>query len=302
MVNGGEILNRGFNVSLTVSPIRGKEFRWSLSTSISKTFNRIETKPATDNYKVDNFLDGTVIAKGHPVNTFFSYRFKGLSPVDGGPLFYDYKENPERLFGKSQHDVFTTILEASGSREPKLSGGINNTFTYKNFRLNMTLAYSLGAKTRLFKLYDNYDFNPEQNVNRAFLNRWQRAGDERYTDIPAIINGSVLTYNSHWSSNSYYRGLIPELGGKAWDMYNYSNLRVASANYLKCTTMSLTYSFPEELISKWKLQRLELSVSTNNPFIVCSSKLKGQTPTQGGFTTVQLSERPTFAFGLYVSF
>lgn len=302
MVNGGEILNRGFNVSLTVSPIRTKGFRWSLSTSISKTFNRIETKPATDNYKVDNFLDGTVIAKGQPVNTFFSYRFKGLSPVDGGPLFYDYKENPERLYGKSQHDVFTTILEASGSREPKLSGGINNTFTYKNFRLNMTLAYSLGAKTRLFKLYDNYDFNPEQNVNRAFLNRWQRKGDEYYTNIPAIMNGNVLTYDKHWSESDYYRGLIPVLGGKAWDMYNYSNLRVVSANYLKCTTMSLTYSFPEELVSKWKLQRLELSVSTNNPFIVCSPKLKGQTPTQGGFTTIQLSERPTFAFGLYVSF
>ena len=302
MVNGGEILNRGFNVSLTVSPIRSKAFRWSLSTSVSKTFNRIETKPSTDQYKVDNFLNGTVIAKGRPVNTFFSYRFKGLSPEDGGPLFYDYKENPERLYGKSQHDVYTTVLEASGSREPKLSGGINNTFTYKNFRLNMTLAYSLGAKTRLFKLFDNQDFNPERNVNRAFLNRWQRAGDERYTDIPAILNGGVNTYDVHWSNGSYFSGLIPVLATNAWDMYNYSNLRVVSANYLKCTTMSLTYSFPDELISKWKLQRLELSVSTNNPFIVCSSKLKGQTPTQGGFTTVQLSERPTFSFGLYVSF
>jgi hypothetical protein len=30
--------------------------------------------------------------------------------------------------------------------------------------------------------------------------------------------------------------------------------------------------------------------------------LKGQTPTQGGFSTIQLSERPTFSFGLYVSF
>ena len=34
---------------------------------------------------------------------------------------------------------------------------------------------------------------------------------------------------------------------------------------------------------------------------ICS-KLKGQTPTQGGFSTIQLSERPTFSFGLYVSF
>ncbi|MBC5619871.1 SusC/RagA family TonB-linked outer membrane protein [Butyricimonas sp. NSJ-56] len=298
-VNSGEVLNRGYNVSLTGVPVQTQDFRWSLSTSISKTFNRVETKPSTDEFNVDHFLDGTVITKGNPVNTFFSYRFKGLSPLDGGPLFYDYKENPERLYGKSKHDIFTTILEASGSREPKFSGSFNNTFTYKNFRLNMTLAYSLGAKTRLFKLFDNQDFGPEQNVNRDFLDRWQRPGDEMYTDIPVIMNGGVSGYDVHWSS---YGDLLPTFGGSAWNMYNYSDLRVVSADYLKCTTMTLTYSFPNELISKWKLQRLELSLSTNNPFIFCSSKLKGQTPTQGGFTTIQLSERPTFSFGLYVSF
>ena len=298
-VNSGKILNRGYNVSLTMTPVQFKDFRWSLSTSISKTFNRVETKPSTDQYDVEHFLDGTVITKGNPVNTFFSYRFKGLSPVDGGPLFYDYKENPERLYGKNKHDIFTTVLEASGSREPKLSGGINNTFTYKNFRLNVTLSYSLGAKTRLFKLFDNQNFNPEQNVNRAFLKRWQRPGDEMYTDIPVIINGGNRTYDIHWSK---YSDLLPSFGGSAWEMYNYSNIRIVSANYLKCTTMSLTYAFPSELISKWKLQRLELSLSSTNPFIFCSSKLKGQTPTQGGFSTIQLSERPTFSFGLYVSF
>ncbi|WP_187376814.1 MULTISPECIES: SusC/RagA family TonB-linked outer membrane protein [Butyricimonas] len=298
-VNSGEVLNRGYNVSLTGVPVQTDHFRWSLSTSISKTFNRVETKPSTDQFNVDNFLDGSVITKGNPVNTFFSYRFKGLSPLDGGPLFYDYKENPERLYGKSKHDVFTTILEASGSREPKLSGSINNTLTYKNFRLNMTLAYSLGAKTRLFKLFDNQDFSPDKNVNRDFLDRWQRPGDEMYTNIPVIINGGTNAYDTHWSSRN---DLLPSFGGSAWNMYNYSNIRVVSADYLKCTTMTLTYSFPKELISKWKLQRLELSLSSNNPFIFCSSKLKGQTPTQGGFTAIQLSERPTFSFGLYVSF
>ena len=120
-----------------------------------------------------------------------------------------------------------------------------------------------------------------------------------YTDIPVIINGGNRTYDIHWSK---YSDLLPSFGGSAWEMYNYSNIRIVSANYLKCTTMSLTYAFPSELISKWKLQRLELSLSSTNPFIFCSSKLKGQTPTQGGFSTIQLSERPTFSFGLYVSF
>ena len=40
----------------------------------------------------------------------------------------------------------------------------------------------------------------------------------------------------------------------------------------------------------------------SNPFILTSSKLKGQTPIQSGFTEVQLSERPTFSLGVNVIF
>ena len=85
-------------------------------------------------------------------------------------------------------------------------------------------------------------------------------------------------------------------------MYNYSNIRVVNANYLKCTNISLTYMFPEDILSKWHLQRLELSLSATNLFTIASPDLKGQTPTQGGFTDIQLSERPTFSLGLNVSF
>ena len=302
-VNSGEITNKGYNVSLTVSPVYTNNVRWMLSTSISKSRNKVETQASTDQYDLENFLNGTVITKGEPVNTFFSYKFRGLSPINGGPLFDDYEEMPERLFGKSKYEVFTSVLEASGSREPKLSGGINNTVNFWNFRLNMTLAYSLGAKTRMFKVYSGQRFTAEQNVNRVFLDRWQRPGDEKYTNIPAAIDNNTpgyTDYSYHWSQ--YASDKIPELATTAWDMYNYSNIRVVSADYLKCTSLSLTYMFPEDVISAWKLKRLELSLSATNLFLICSSDLKGQTPTQGGFTEIQLSERPMFSFGLNVSF
>ena len=302
-INSGKIINKGYNVSLTLSPIHSDNIRWMLSTSISKSYNRIESRPSTDEYDLTNFLNGTVIAKGKAVNTFYSYKFRGLNPINGGPLFDDYEEFPERLYGKSKHDVFTSILEASGSREPKLSGGINNTVNFWNFRLNINFAYSMGAKTRLFQVYEGTRFTAEQNINRIFLNRWQRPGDEKYTDIPAAISAKdpgYTEYSNHWSV--FANNLVPQLASSKWEMYNYSDLRVVSANYLKCTNLSLTYMFSKQLLEKWQLTRLELSLSASNPFIFCSSKLKGQTPTQGGFTKIQLSERPTFSFGLNVSF
>jgi hypothetical protein len=85
-------------------------------------------------------------------------------------------------------------------------------------------------------------------------------------------------------------------------MYDYSNLRVVSADYLKLSSLSFTYDFDSKLLAHCNLQRLALTLSGYNLFTICSSKLKGQTPTQGGFSTIQLSDRPTFSFGLNVIF
>lgn len=85
-------------------------------------------------------------------------------------------------------------------------------------------------------------------------------------------------------------------------MYDFSDARVVSANYLKCSSLRFSYEFSNELLSKMKLSRLELSLSGTNLFTLSSKKLKGQTPTQGGFSEIQLSERPTYTLGLTVSF
>lgn len=95
---------------------------------------------------------------------------------------------------------------------------------------------------------------------------------------------------------------IQTIADSYWDMYDYSDLRVVSSDYLKLSTLSLSYDFPKNLLRPWGCQRLELTATGTNLFTICDSKLKGQTPTQGGFTTIQLSDRPGFSFGLNVTF
>ena len=56
------------------------------------------------------------------------------------------------------------------------------------------------------------------------------------------------------------------------------------------------------MLQKMRLQRLELTFSAYNLFTIADKKLKGQTPSQGGFSTIQLSDRPSFSFGLNVIF
>ena len=95
---------------------------------------------------------------------------------------------------------------------------------------------------------------------------------------------------------------IQPIAVSPWDMYDYGNHRVVSGNYLKCSNLSLTYEFKEEVLKRLRLSRLDLTLSATNLFTVSAKELKGQTPTQGGFAAIQLSDRPTYTFGLTVSF
>lgn len=88
---------------------------------------------------------------------------------------------------------------------------------------------------------------------------------------------------------------IQKIANSAWEMYDYSDYRVVSGNYLKCSSLSFTYEFGERILPKLRMSRLALTLSGTNLFTICSSKLKGQTATQSGFrdsTTI----RPTDLF------
>ena len=297
VVNGGEIINSGYDVSLTVSPIKTKDLRWYISTSFSHANNEVNSSPAAEQFEREDFLNGTALVNGESISSFYSYRFTGLNPEDGTPMFDTMEDQQGSFLGATKYDVYTKVLEVSGRREPKIFGGLSTTVNYKRWRLNAAFSYSVGAKTRLFKLYDDTHarIRPESNLNRIFLNRWQHAGDEKVTDVPAFLSDSWISLD-HWSDRNDH---MPTIAKTSWEMYNYSNHRVVSANYLKCTNIGLTYSFDAERL---KLQRLELSLSTSNPFVWSAKALKGQTPVQSGFTDIQLSERPTYTIGLNITF
>ena len=148
------------------------------------------------------------------------------------------------------------------------------------------------------------DIRPEWNMSRDYIDRWKRPGDEAHTNIPAIIgesHPSYFRYLNHWSSSLTDKG-VQEIASSYWDMYDYSNLRVVSANYLKLSNISLSWELPKHWLARYGISRLELTASGNNLFTLCDKALKGQTPVQGGFTTIQLSDRPSYSFGLSVTF
>lgn len=306
VVNSGVITNQGFNITLTATPIKTKDFYWILSGNMSKIYNKVTTRPGAESYELNDFLTGKAVVEGMPVGTFYSYRFMGLSPVDGGPLIDIWDERQAELKTADKYTFYTSVLTPSGSREPSITGSFNTTFTYKQWRLGATFLYSAGAKTRLFRMFDGFSsgrvFRSEVNANRDLLNRWMKPGDEERTNIPAIICGGsphLDAYTKPWTENTNYYG--PKLHNNAWTMYDYSDVRVVSANYLKFSNLNLTYEFSKKQLERMRMQRLAITLSAYNIYTFCNKELRGQTPTQGGFTEVQLSDTPSFTLGVNVN-
>jgi len=308
VVNSGTITNSGFNFTVTATPIKTRNFYWIFSGNLSKIYNKIKTAPGAETYELENFLNGSAVVQGQPVGTFYSYRFMGLSPLDGGPVFEDWEDRYAEIANADNYTTYTNVLVASGKREPDLTGSINNTFTYKQWRLGITLLYNLGAKTRLFRLFDGINgngYSSELNVNRDMLNRWMKPGDEQTTTIPAVIgqgNPAYWYYNTHYAESGLLTWKGAHIASNAWEMYDYSDVRVVSADYLKLSTLSLTYEFARKQLEKMGLERLAITLSGYNLRTWCDSRLRGQTPTQGGFSQVQLSDTPSYTLGVTIDF
>lgn len=298
VMNGGDLKNSGYSITIAGQPVKNRDFTWRASTYFGGNFNKVKTNEV-ESYTVDDYLNGTALVKDQPISTFYSYQFLGLNPLNGSPIFNDYNDRRHLLEGRSLEQVMMMVAVKSGQREPIFTGALSNTFTYKRFTLMTNMTYSLGSKVRLFAMYDPIisGVSAENNVRKEFLDRWMAPGDENYTDIPAIMSPAhpeYMNYMAHFSSVGSSNNTIPKFASNVWGMYDRSDLRVVSGNYVKLSNLSLRYNFTAKSLKKTPFSNAQISFNTINLFTLSAKELKGQDPTQAGFAKPNLSSRPTY--------
>ena len=300
-MNNGDMSNKGLSITLSGYPIRRKDFKWYASTYYSVNLNKVQTEPV-EKYSMYDFLNGYAVIDGKPISTFYSYKYLGLDPKTGVPLFDDWQDRQHLLLGKTVANVIMTVLEDSGCRDPFISGSLNNNVSWKNWNLSFNLYYSLGSKIRLFEMYEsiNDGVSSINNVRKEFVNRWMVPGDEKRTDYPVLLSPSDPNYSKYKTHWSY--GTDITFAEDIWQMYDQSSVRVVSGNYLKLQSLNLRYNFSDKVLRKTPFSSLSVSFATQNLFTISSKALKGQAPTQSGFADPQLSVRPTYTFNVNVSF
>lgn len=303
-MNNGNLRNSGYSLSVSGLPVRTKDFTWRFSAFWSGNYNKVEAEIA-DEYSVASYLDGKALVDGKSVSTFYSYKFLGLNPQNGVPVFDDYEERRHLLEGKSLDETVQMVLKESGQREPKFFGNLSTSLNYKGWALSASFTYSLGSKVRLFSLYSPVlsGIKADANVRKEFVNRWLVPGDEKITNIPVIMSPADPDYKNYSDHYSTEPGVnVTKFASNIWDMYDKSDIRVVSGNYLKCTSLTLRYSFNDKLLHKTPFSSAYISFNTMNLFTISARELKGQDPTQAGFDKPNLSVRPAYSLGLNVSF
>ncbi|MBQ7440464.1 MAG: hypothetical protein IJV52_02905 [Prevotella sp.] len=82
-------------------------------------------------------------------------------------------------------------------------------------------------------------------------------------------------------------------------MYNQSDVRVASTDFLKLKMVSLSYSFPKKMLTPLHVSSLRLRLQATNLFTFCNSDWHGLDPETAGVGIPQL---PSYSLSVNVSF
>ena len=136
MINSGEIENKGVEVAIHGTPVKLKDFVWSSSLTLASNKNKV--KSLTDGVEYYRIQSAPFQAEiGAMVGEEYGV-------IMGTNFVYD--ENGNKVVGDDGLYLATDENEVIGHIFPDFTGGWSNTFTYKNFDLNVLLDFSKGGQ------------------------------------------------------------------------------------------------------------------------------------------------------------
>ncbi len=287
-VNVGTVNNKGFDFRISSTNIKRKNFSWKTDVTVSRNMNEV-LKLNTDGASLDRQYSKTVV--GRSIGEFYGYVIDGgvfATPNDfkthalptkngvplpvgaaGGSIWYgDLKFKDFNGDGViDEHDQ--TFL---GSPIPKYQLGFNNTFSYRNFDLNIFFAANVGNK-----VYNQLRINGEYpGTSYGYLRSLMD-----YAKLTLIDpDGSATDINNIKVTNPDTR-IVGIRNDNTNDNNRNSDKFVENGSFLRCKNISLGYTLPESLISKASIKYLRVYVNVSNAFII--TNYKGMDPEIGSW-------------------
>jgi hypothetical protein len=258
--NFADMKSNGIEIQVGGTPIKSRNFEWR--TNYTMGYNKTKITRAVNQPNIFNLVpaEGGYM-EGYPVRGLWSINFKGLGANDGIPTFIN-EDSATSTKVYFQSDV-VKYLKYEGPVDPTVTGGLNNTFRYKDLSLNIFVTYQAGSKIRLTPVfgaqYSDLDAMPNE-----FADRYAEPGDARYTTIPVVMDN---LYDSRTN------------GAYPYNVYNFSSARVVDGSFVRLKTVSLSYNVPQSVLARFRAQSASFMLSAYNLWLMYADpKLEGADP------------------------
>jgi len=251
--NIGALENTGWEFDLSTVNFRSDNFEWRTSinlTSIDNVVTQLNPDAATDD-QGRRIIDGGIqrAIEGESLNNFFLIRYAGINSQTGDAEWLDVDGNITNTPGSADRVV-------TGSPLPDFSGGITNTFKYKNFDLSVLANYSVGNDIVIdgLRFFDGNDaLGGIVNIRTQNLNFWRQAGDNAF--LPSPTSSTFNAFNQ--------RSTQQQLDG----------------SYLRIKNMTLGYNISQKVLDRIGLfSGIRFYATATNLLTIKGEDLKGIDP------------------------
>jgi TonB-linked SusC/RagA family outer membrane protein len=293
-INGGSVKNTGLEVALSWNDQIGKDFTYNIGVNMAYNKNKVGDIPTEDgiihgqtNVLYNNAAEFYRAENGKPIGYFWGYKTDGLFQnqqeitdwiaAGNGVLQPDVQPGDVRYIDVNHDGVIDESDKVDlGNGMPDVTYGFNLGFTYKNF--DFSLVASGAAGQQIVQSYRDYG-NQYANYTTAILNRW--TGEGTSNKIPRLTNTNIN--------------------------YQFSDLFVQDADYLRISNITLGYDFAK-LIHCKAISQARLYAQVQNPFTF--TKYDGMDPeigygSDGWVSGIDLGYYPrprTFLVGVNLKF
>lgn len=229
-VNTGEIENRGIEVSINATPIKKRDFNWEVMLNMSKNKGKVKSLPGSI-----PILYVTDVQVGNAkAASFDGGNFMGLS----GSKWQTDADGNLLLDWKTGYPLTSALTTSNvGNREPKLLGGLNNSFTYKQFNLSFLWDFRVGGDVYngtewLMVAYGLSKNTEDRGSKTTFTGMSLNPDTKKYESVTREVVKTEKYYREIYSNNAPF--FIEEV------------------NWLRLRSVSLSYNVPQTWLSRAK--------------------------------------------------
>lgn len=196
--NVGAMKSHGIDVELN-GKVLDNEFKWQTTLIYNYYLDKVVNYYLTSNSGFYYVTDAQTTVPGYPVWSVYSYKSAGLDNK-GNPQGYLNGQLSEDYANLTGSGTTANDLKYNGPRFPTSFGSWGNTFSYKNFSLITRITYNFGGYFRRQSI--NYSLLATTGIGNAdYARRWQMAGDEQKTMVPAMVYPLVSARDNFYTGS-----------------------------------------------------------------------------------------------------